>query len=161
MRLFQFFAAVLVSIATVLLTTLELPASFALCVFVLFMILIGRYDQAYELIPNVYLLALFLSALGLSFLEAHLFKDVLWLLASFLVLMIVSLGAEFVFKKTVIGMGDIKLLSIMGMVLHEDILLLLLGACVLFIVSALIQRKNSLAFGPYIVISWFILHLGI
>lgn len=122
------------------------------------LLMIGLADLKYMIIPDQFVIMLALSAFG--FIPCH---DSVWqpliglALGGGVMLMAAGLGA-LVFKKEVMGFGDVKLFASLGLVLGaKGTLAVLIGACMLSGIAACAglasgrYKKNDVKpFGPYI-----------
>lgn len=144
--------------------TVELPAWL---IFSSLLLLLGLIDAREQILPDGLLLAG--AALRLAF----------WALAGFSLpalgrmalgavsvsvpLLVLSLVMDRVLGRESMGGGDIKLLAVLGLWFPwQQMLLLLMAACVLGILGALITRARGRAFpfGPYIALAALITRLA-
>ena len=155
-------SALLIATLSALLKTPGLPGVFFVLSFLLVLLALALYDECYLHLPNHLLVCLLLlSCIIVMYEDKPLLEALLFAALSFVTLLSVSFIAQLISREAKIGMGDIKLLSILAISLKEDLLILLILSCILFVCVNLLLHRSSSAFGPYIVICWFIIYLGI
>jgi leader peptidase (prepilin peptidase)/N-methyltransferase len=142
------------------------------CVFASFLIVISIIDFQFMLIPNkvVYpgLAVGFLFAIYETILKRDkdvIISDVLGAVAGAVIILLIALLGTYAFKKEAMGMGDIRLMAMIGMfvgfwphVLLTIILGSLLGSIIGLILIALKRKKSDsqIPFGPFLSISGLI-----
>lgn len=139
------------------------------------LICIAFIDAEYRIIPNEFIIAGLVGGMYLFvynvFYTVNMFGDRVWYnpILGFLVgtsfLLMVSLVGALVYKSDeAMGMGDIKLLAVIGIFLgwRLTIVSLMIAVftaaigCLLLIIIKRKNRKSVIAFGPYIAIGTFI-----
>ena len=122
-------------------------------------------DLTYMIIPDEVTLFVSIILIILNFLKNGLFMGLFYLgsgILTFLLMYLIMILGNFLFKKESLGGADIKLMFISGLVLHP-----LLGIFVVFIASALalplsliilmINKEHMIPFGPFLVASIILL----
>ncbi|MEG0576386.1 MAG: prepilin peptidase [Bacilli bacterium] len=149
--------------------------TFILCFISLFLIPIAAIDFKHYIIPNKILLVFFPISIivGLLHIKYPLFfyysigpLDPIFgaLIGSSILFLVALLGYVMYRKNEVMGMGDVKLLIVLGMLLGFQNTLLLLGlsvvlgaiGAILLLVTGKKSKKDMIAFAPYIVVSFYI-----
>ena len=146
---------------------------------VLFLIPIAAIDFGHYIIPNKILLAFLPVAVASAVLQVvsqeqvSLFYDSTspfspllgTVAASGILFLIALLGFYLHGREEVMGMGDIKLLAILGALCGaRNILLVLLSAVILAGAASIVMlvlrkkgRKDKIAFGPYIILAFYVI----
>lgn len=150
--------------------------TFLLCFISLFLIPIAVIDFSKYIIPNKILIALFPVAVLIAiyhikypiffYYDASPWDPVFGaLIGSSILFLIALLGYVMYRKKEVMGMGDVKLLIVLGLLLGFQNTLLMLGLSVILgaigaiflLITKKKGRKDMIAFGPYIIIAFYII----
>jgi len=145
----------------------KLSIDFVIYGFVLsLLVIIAFIDMSFKIIPDILVLLIFLGAIVHEIEMLFIHKSILYLLDNILGLVIGGLLfiLIFLFSKGGIGGGDVKLISVLGFVLGIPMIFLfiflsfLLGALyALFLLATGIKnRRDSIPFGPFIVLSFII-----
>lgn len=136
------------------------------CLALLFLIsclfVVGRIDKAKQIIPNAIIILLFVIRTILYLLEVILHKDYGFenckIGIAGLIVAAIAFGVFKLICKDGIGMGDVKLLVLMGyyvgiyrcFLMLFTILLLAVIQITVKIITKKIKRKECISFGPYI-----------
>lgn len=172
--LIEFFTAV--SFLTVFLIFQFKIETILLCAITLCFISLAVIDMKVQLLPNKIQMVLLLIALLTAFLNIRIpiffysSRDVLdpvygAAIGGGILLIVALLGWLVYRKKEVMGMGDVKLLFIIGIICGFKNTLLLLGCAIVIAAAAGIVmlafgmkgRKDTLAFGPFIILSFYLI----
>ncbi|MCB0258430.1 MAG: prepilin peptidase [Calditrichaeota bacterium] len=124
------------------------------------LVVISVIDFQFKLIPNPVLAFLMISAILLNvWLKLIPWEKALWGAAlSFMLLLLIRSGGQYILQKESMGMGDVKLAALLGFYLgwQHFLLALFIAACCALIVIAVIKivfRKSyteQIPFGPYL-----------
>lgn len=118
-------------------------------------------DVNYMIIPDVFLIVASILIIITKLISVCLFKTLLSIgygIIAFVIMYLVSLLGNKVFKKETLGGADIKLFFIIGLIFNPlmSMMVLLLASVIAFPISLFIfikNKENAIPFGPFIVLS--------
>ena len=155
-------ASILLAACTAFVKAPGFPGVFFIFSFALVLLALAFIDSCYLILPNSVLTVLMLLSVLLVISEnKNLLHALAGALSVFLTLMLFTILVRQINPQALFGMGDIKLISILTINLGEAVLVVLFLSSVLFVLVQILQKQDAAAFGPYIVICWFIVYLSI
>ena len=122
------------------------------------MLIIGLADLKYMIIPDQFVIMLALSAFGFIPCHSSVWQPLVGMLIGGGVMLMAAGAGALVFKKEVLGFGDVKLFASLGLVLGaKGTVAVLMGACILNgvaacagLISGKYKKDDMKPFGPYI-----------
>ncbi len=128
------------------------------------MVVIIKIDYEHKYIPDRFIVIILVFGLLYTIYHSFSDKNVIWvnllgLALGFLILLIIRFIGYYIYKKEVMGFGDIKLLAALGFVVgyKKIILVFLLGCLIASLVEVTLMalkvknKESEIAFGPYLV----------
>ncbi len=130
------------------------------------LLIIGLADLKYMIIPDQFVIMVALSAFGFIPFHYSIWQPLIGALIGGGVILITSVLGKVLFKKEVMGFGDVKLFASLGLAIGaKGIVIVLIGASLCNGIAAAIglasgkyKRDDVKPFGPYIC-GWGILYL--
>lgn len=126
------------------------------------LIIISVSDIKYLIIPDeilIFFTGYFLILFGLKDGIIHVSFNLLSAIVMFSLMYLIMLVGNFLFKKETLGGGDIKLMFVIGLVLHPflSLFVIFFGSLLALPVSLIVlwkTKRNLVPFGPFLLISF-------
>ena len=126
------------------------------------LIIISVSDMKYMVIPDeilIFFTGYFLILFGLRDGIIHVSFNLVYGLIMFSLMYLIMLFGNFLFKKETLGGGDIKLMFVIGLVLHPllSLFVIFFGSLLALPVSLIVllkTKRNLVPFGPFLLISF-------
>ena len=126
------------------------------------LIIISVSDMKYMVIPDeilIFFTGYFLILFGLRDGIIHVSFNLVYGLIMFSLMYLIMLFGNFLFKKETLGGGDIKLMFVIGLVIHPllSLFVIFFGSLLALPVSLIVllkTKRNLVPFGPFLLISF-------
>ena len=124
----------------------------------LLLLLIGVSDRKYMIIPDQFVIMLAVTGIGFAALGRCFFSPLLGLAAGGLIFLLIALGGMLMSGKDALGMGDIKLAAVCGLItgVYGIVTIMALTAISsalmfsLWLASGRVRARDEAALGPFI-----------
>lgn len=131
----------------------------------LILLLIAGYDYKTKIVPDIFLIILFVSCCGyylykVIYLNEPFYINIVCMFITTIILIILRIVMSKILKQEALGLGDIYLISIMCLVLSPYRLVLsIFIASILAILISIKNKYAQIAFCPYLCIGFYIMLL--
>jgi len=130
------------------------------------LIIVSVSDISYFIIPDELLIFFSIYFLIIIVLKSGLLSVLYSILSGFLlfsIMYIIMLFGNFIFKKETLGGGDIKMMFVLGLILHPitGIFSIFISSCIALPISMIIlwkKNQNLIPFGPFLILGCALLY---